>query len=96
MKKKDFFYKGDCFETQWGYFHGYGMMESDLGRYIGEFKNNKMNGQGKLVSKEGIIMEGIWKDNNFVSSKIIPNDELLKKYNSLNTNQSILKLKTED
>ena len=31
-------------------------------KYIGEWKNNKKHGQGKIISNDGKQMEGIWQD----------------------------------
>lgn len=32
--------------------------------FIGQFKNNKFNGNGKMTLKSGLIYEGEFKDNN--------------------------------
>ncbi|MDC1011602.1 hypothetical protein OAQ60_02710 [Methylophilaceae bacterium] len=36
------------------------------GTYIGDFKNNKFHGHGRLVKENGDIMNGEWKNNNFI------------------------------
>jgi hypothetical protein len=35
------------------------------GTYIGEFKDNKMNGQGTFTRNDGTVFKGKWKNNNF-------------------------------
>ena len=32
-------------------------------KYIGGIKNGKFNGKGKIIYKNGIKFEGLWKDN---------------------------------
>lgn len=38
------------------------MIYVDDSKYVGEFKNNRMNGRGKLIDKNGNVTEGYWKD----------------------------------
>ena len=35
-------------------------------RYVGEFKNNKRDGQGTFIYASGTVLEGIWKDDEFL------------------------------
>jgi len=44
--------------------------DSDKINYIGEFKNDKFNGQGVLTYKNGEKWDGFWKDDEFLGTKI--------------------------
>ena len=39
------------------------------GKYIGEFKDNKMNGQGTFIRNDGTVFKGKWKNNKFQDVK---------------------------
>ena len=39
------------------------------GIYLGEWKDGKRHGQGKYTMKNGVVQEGIWKNNGFVKIK---------------------------
>ena len=49
---------------------GYGTQVVGIGhKYIGEWKDGKRHGQGKYTMKNGVVQEGIWKNNGFVKIK---------------------------
>ena len=39
------------------------------GKYVGEFKDSKKNGQGTFIFASGRVKEGIWKDDKFMYAK---------------------------
>ena len=41
---------------------------ADGGKYVGEWKGRKMNGQGTYTSKDRTIREGIWEDDEFLGT----------------------------
>ena len=46
----------EFYEGQWqnGNKHGFGRQSSSKGFYIGMFENNKMSGQGKIITQSGV------------------------------------------
>ena len=59
--------------------------------YEGEFKEDKMDGKGKLYFKNGSIFEGNWKKNNINESKesILYINNLIKIKKYINKNEWI-------
>ena len=57
-----------------GYFHNcFGTYTFANGnKYVGEYKDNKKNGQGTLTYADGTIEEGIWKDGELQYAQAIP------------------------
>ena len=54
-------YKGELKDTLIR--HGYGIQEwEDSSKYIGDWKDDKANGKGKLYHASGDIYEGEWKN----------------------------------
>jgi len=41
-------------------------------KYVGEYKDNKRNGQGTFTYADGTIEEGIWKDGEFLYAQKLP------------------------
>ena len=59
---------GDCV-------NGYGTQEWASGsKYVGEFKNNKRNGQGTFTSAKGEVTNGIWENGELAEE----NSEIVK------------------
>jgi hypothetical protein len=44
-------------------------------KYVGESKNDKMNGQGTFTVANGTVKEGIWKNNEFPYARKMPKQE---------------------
>ena len=60
-------------ELKDGMYHGQGTyVYANGSKYIGEFKNNKFNGLGTFyASHGGVLLEGVWANDNFVRSEQI-------------------------
>jgi len=49
--------------------HGHGTRtDADGGKYIGEFKDNKLHGHGTIIFTDGQVLEGLWENDEFISS----------------------------
>ena len=54
----------DGYTGQGTYTFGKGKWEGD--KYVGEWMNNMMHGQGTYTSADGTITKGLWKNDEFV------------------------------
>ena len=74
-------YKG---EWRNGRKNGYGVLNYfDGSRYIGYFKNDFLNGKGKIIKKNGVVeMEGTWEDGQLIQSQASSNLIIDEKYTS--------------
>lgn len=53
-----------------GSFDGYGTLTyANSAQYIGEFKNGYFNGEGRMISKDGKIIEGVWERGQLLEKK---------------------------
>ena len=53
--------------NQDGDYHGKGVFsESDWGRYVGEFRNNRYHGHGTMTYADGSVQSGKWEKGNFL------------------------------